>query len=46
MEAEILAATGLLAEGIAVKQALQFLLGCKPQLGGDSNIEMKLFPTS
>ena len=43
MEAEILAATGLLAEGIAVKQPLQFLLGCKPQLGGDSNIEMKLF---
>ena len=43
MEAEILAATGLLAEGISVKQALQFLLGCKPQLGGDSNIEMKLF---
>ena len=43
MEAEVLAATSLLAEGIALKQALQFLLGCKEDTGDNSKVEMKMF---
>ena len=43
MEAEVLAATGLLAEGIMLKQSLQFLLGCRQDHGDESKVEMKLY---
>ena len=43
MEAEVLAATGLLAEGIMLKQGLQFLLGCRQDPGDESMVEMKLY---
>ena len=43
MEAKVLAATGLLAEGVALKQALQFLLGCKEHPGDNVEVEMKLY---
>ena len=43
MEAEVLAATGLLAEGIMLKQSLQFLLGCRQDPGDETTVEMKLF---
>ncbi|CAK8995861.1 Retrovirus-related Pol polyprotein from transposon TNT 1-94 [Includes: Protease [Durusdinium trenchii] len=43
MEAEVLAATGLLAEGIMLKQSLQFLLGCRQDLSDESKVEMKLY---
>ena len=46
MEAEVLAATGLLAEGVCIKQALQFLLNCKQDLGCNEEIEMKLYMDS
>ena len=48
MEAEVLAATGLLAEGICLKQALQFvLLSCKQDLGcKEEEVEMKLYMES
>ena len=43
MEAEVLAATGLLVEGIAIKQTLQFLLRCSQCMANNSTVEMKLF---
>ena len=43
MEAEVLAATGLLAEGIMLKQSLQFLLGCRQDLSDESKVEVKLY---
>lgn len=43
MEAEVLAATGLLVEGIAIKQALQFLLRCSLCMANNTTLEMKLF---
>ena len=43
MEAEVLAATSLLAEGIALKQDLQFLVGRKEDPGDNSKVEMKMF---
>ena len=46
MEAEVLAATGLLVEGIAIKQALQFLLRCGQCMANNNTVEMKLFRDS
>ena len=43
MEAEVLAATGLLAEGIYIKQTLQFLLGDVDGLHNEKKIRMKLY---
>ena len=43
MEAEVLAATGLLAEGVALKQALQFSLGCKEEPSENTVVEMKMY---
>ena len=42
MEAEILAATSLLTEGIYVKQVLQFLVGDTGGLGNQEKIMMRL----
>ena len=42
MEAEILAATGLLTEAIYVKQLLQFLIGDAGGLGNQNYVLMKL----
>ena len=36
-------ATGLLVEGIAIKQALQFLLRCSQCMANNNTVEMKLF---
>jgi hypothetical protein len=41
-EAEILAATSLLTEGIHVKQVLQFLVNDKGGLGSQSRVTMQL----
>ena len=43
MEAEILAATGLLVEGIMVKQFLQFLLGDERGLENNNQVQMRLW---
>lgn len=43
MEAEILAATSLLLEGIMVKQFLQFLLGDDGGLGNNQQVQMRLW---
>ena len=43
MEAEILAATSLLVEGIMVKQFLQFLLGDDGGLGNNQQVQMRLW---
>jgi hypothetical protein len=42
MEAEILAATSLLVEGIMVKQFLQFLLGDSGGLGDNQQVQVRL----
>eukprot|EP00435_Cladocopium_sp_Y103_P023304 s2901_g5.t1 len=42
MEAEILAATSLLVEGIMAKQFLQFLLGDEGGLGNNQQVQMRL----
>lgn len=42
MEAEILAATSLLVEGIMVKQFLQFLLGDSGRLGDNQQVQVRL----
>ena len=42
MEAEILAATSLLVEGIMLKQLLQFLLGDAGGLGSNQMVQMRL----
>ena len=42
MEAEILAATSLLVEGIQLKQLLQFLLGDAGGLSNNSKVQMRL----
>ena len=42
MEAEILATTSLLVEGIMVKQFLQFLLGDSGGLGGNQQVQVRL----
>jgi hypothetical protein len=42
MEAEFLAATSLLVEGIQLKQLLQFLLGDEGGLGSNVQVQMRL----
>ena len=46
MEAEILAATSLLVEGMYLKQVLQFLVGEPQDLSSNRNIECKLYVDS
>ena len=43
MEAEILAATSLLVEGIMVKQFLRFLLGDEGGLENSQQVQMRLW---
>ena len=43
MEAEILAATSLLVEGIQLKQMIQFLLGDNGGLSNNAKVKMRLW---